>query len=325
MTKSSKKSESSWEKITKIALGGALAVLVLFLALVWPTITAEVKGVPIVVAGPPGQAEALKNNLQKAGDTFALSTANNREEAVSLIKQREAFGAIVLGSQPEVLTASANGPVAGQVVGALATQIQATLAAAQPTAPKVTVTDVVPLAEGDERGLAFASAVLPLALGGLLGGAIVSMHVTGVRRKLAALAAFSLLAGLVMAWAMQGWLNLIPGNYLVNSFALALAILATSAFVAGMHAVLGKKGIGLSVVTIMLVANPLSGASLPSQFLLEPWGTVGQYFTPGAGLTLLKDVAYFPGASITLPALVLTAWALLGMGLVAAKTKKSHA
>ena len=68
----------------------------------------------------------------------------------------------------------------------------------------------------------------------------------------------------------------------------------------------------------MLVANPISAAALPWQFLPEPWGLVGQWFQPGAGATLLRDLSYFPEASsIGFAVSVLAVWAVVSLALVA--------
>ena len=49
-------------------------------------------------------------------------------------------------------------------------------------------------------------------------------------------------------------------------------------------------------MTFILFAVPLASAATPVEFLLEPWGAVGQWFPPGAGATLLRELSYFPAA-----------------------------
>ena len=118
------------------------------------------------------------------------------------IQTRDVYGAIVLGDNPEVLTASANGAAVsadpepdrrqlqtpGQRAGAAAVQqaIAAGHAPAGTTAPTITVkvTDVVPLASTDARGLGLHASSFPLVLGGLLGGILISLLVAGSWRRL---------------------------------------------------------------------------------------------------------------------------------------------
>ena len=60
----------------------------------------------------------------KAKGVFEVTTVADRAAAVDLIKTRDVYGAIVLGDQPEVLTASANGAAVSQLLGQLAGQLQ---------------------------------------------------------------------------------------------------------------------------------------------------------------------------------------------------------
>ena len=63
----------------------------------------------------------------------------------------------------------------------------------------------------------------------------------------------------------------------------------------------------------VLVGNPLSAATQPLQFMVGPWGAIGQWFVPGASVTLLRDLSYFPDANATFPWLVLAGWAAVGV------------
>ncbi|MDP3208435.1 MAG: hypothetical protein Q8M65_04735, partial [Rhodoglobus sp.] len=73
--------------------------------------------------------------------------------------------------------------------------------------------------------------------------------------------------------------------------------------------------LGLGALLFLLFANPLSAAAQPVEFLAAPWGAIGQWFPPGAAVTLLRDLSYFPRADTMLPWLVLGGWAVLGLVL----------
>jgi hypothetical protein len=88
---------------------------------------------------------------------------------------------------------------------------------------------------------------------------------------------------------------------------------AIAAPITGFVALMGRPGIARGVVTFLLVANPISAAAIPVEFLAEPWGAIGQWFPPGAAATLLRDLSYFPVADATFPWLVLAAWAAGGI------------
>jgi hypothetical protein len=269
---------------------------------------------------------ALRDGIDEhAPGAFDVTPVDDRAAAVDAIEHREAYGAIVLGQQPEVLTSSAASPVAAQALNGIAGQLQAMLqqaAAAQATggspAPAITVavTDVVPLADSDARGAGLASAVLPLVIGGLLGGVLATLAIPGRMRRLAALAAYAVLAGVTVAGILQGWLGVLQGAYLLNASAIALAMFAIAGSVAGLAAVIGRPGLAIGAVTLVLFAVPLASAAAPVEFLPAPWGAVGQWFPPGAGANLLRDLSYFPDAAVAFPWLVLAGWAVAGVGLL---------
>ncbi len=321
-----------WGRTLALAVGAAAIVVVVLLAFLWPTITSSVKDLPLAIAGDPAQVTAVEKALDKAADgAFAVTRVSSREAAVQKIRTRDVDGAIVLGDQPEVLTASANGAAVTQlltqVAGKLQEQANAQAAAAvqqaiaagkapagtQPPAITVKVTDVVPLASTDARGLGLAAASFPLVLGGMLGGVLISLLIAGSRRRLLAVAAYSVVAGLAVTGVLQGWFGILQGSFGLNSLAVGLSMFAIAAFIVGLNALIGSAGIAVGAVLTVLVGNPLSAATQPMQFIAAPWGAIGQWFVPGASVSLLRDLSYFPDANPAFPWLVLAGWALVGV------------
>jgi hypothetical protein len=320
-----------WGRAIGVAVGAALLVAVIVLAFMWPAITSKVKDFPIAVAGPSERVTAFTGALdQNAAGRFDVTEAAGRDAAVQSIEEREVYGAVILGQAPEVLMASANGAVTSQLMSQIASQLQQqvnaivaqqTAAAQQAGAPApepivVTVTDVVPLASTDERGTGLAAAAFPMVLGGMLGGIVVSLLVVGVWRRLVALTAYAIIAGAGLAAIMQGWFGVLQGDYLANSLAIALSLFATGATIVGMTALIGPPGVAVGAIITLLIGNPISAAAQPVEFLPEPWGAIGQWFVPGASITLLRDLSYFPGADATMPWLVLAGWALGSVALM---------
>ena len=310
-----------WRRLLIAGVGLAAVVSIIVIAFLWPTITSSVKSLPIGVVGPSEVTSQLEDALdEKSPGTFEFIDAGDRAEAVDLIESRAVYGAIVLGDSPEVLTASAGSPVVSQLLGSLAPALQGQLnaaAAAQgiPLASPivVTVTDVVPLASTDPRGAGLTSASFPLVLGGMLGGIAISIAVVGVWRRVTAVLVYAAVAGLGLAGIMQGWFGALQGDYLVNAAAIALALLSISGVIVGFVSLLGRPGIAVGPIVYLLIANPISAAAQPPEFLAQPWGAVGQWFPPGAAATLLRDLSYFPSASTAFPWLVLGVWAVGGL------------
>lgn len=312
-----------WGRVIGVGIALAAVVAVIVLAFSWPGVTSEPKGLPLVVVGPDAQVTALEGALDERSEgLFEVTVADDRDAAVAAIEHRDAYGAIVLGDEPEVLTASAGSPLVAQQLTAFASALQGQLQAAvaaqvpdgvTPPTVTVTVTDVVPLAEADPRGAGLVSAAFPVVLGGMLGGILVSVALVGVVRRLVALGVYVVAAGLTIAGIMQGWFGVLQGEYLLNAGVIAAGLLAIGAPIVGFAALIGRPGIALGPVIFLLIANPISSAAQPQEFLPEPWGDVGQWFPPGAGATLLRDASYFPAADTTFPWLVLATWAAAGI------------
>ena len=326
---------------------GALIVAVIVMAFVWPTATAQAQNLPVGISGPEDAVAAIEDVLAEQDPSpVALESVDSRDDAVQRIQTRELYGAILLGDEPEVLLASAASPAAAQALRGMATQLQTRIddtvqealtaqltgivaalqsgqvpqlpagaAGSTPEVPTVTVTDVVPLADGDPTGAGIGASLFPLVLGGMLGGILLTLLVQGAIRRLVGLVVFGVAAGALIVLVMQTWFGVLAGDWLLNTAVVATSVSATGAVVIGMAALIGPPGIGVAAVVTMLIANPIAAAAIPVQFLPEPWGAVGQWFIPGASATLLRTSSYFAEASTTTQWLILAAWILGGVAL----------
>lgn len=295
-----------------LAVGAAAIVGLVLLAFTWPAVTSEPRDLPVAVAGPEVAVAQITGVVAaQAGDTIAPARVTDRAAAVDAIEHREAYGAIVLGSAPgdalEVLIASAANPQVAQMLQAMAAQM------GQRTGAAVTVTDVVPFDGADPRGAKMSAAAFPLVLGGMAGAVIISVAIATALPRVAALAAYAVAAGLLLAGILHSWFGGLHGSYWVNAAAVGLTVVAISAPIVGLRSLLGMPGIGVGAVLMMLIANPISAATMPVEFLVGPWGAVGQWFPPGAGATLLRELSYFPDANTAFPWTVLAMWAAAGV------------
>ena len=323
-----------WRVVAQLTLAVTLGVSIIVLAFTWTSVTAQPQNIPISISGPAPQVAAASAAVADGADgRVVLTPVDSRDDAVDLIESRDSLGAVVLGEKPEVLIASAASPAVAQLLTGLAAQLQAGAnaqaqaeAGANASVITVAVTDVVPLASTDERGSGIAASAFPLVIAGFIGGLVIALLVRGASRRLVAVAAYSVVVGTALALILQPWLGILQGSLGVTVLALSLFVASMTAFIVGMHSTLGRPGLPVAIVTIMLVANPISAAAVPWQFLPEPWGLVGQWFQPGAGATLLRDLSYFPAASSTGFAwAVLAVWALVGFALVAVGMRERRA
>ncbi|MGW4172134.1 ABC transporter permease [Streptomyces chartreusis] len=287
-----------------------LAALALW-AFAWPAARTAPRDLPLGVAGPAAATARVEQQLGRHEGAFDIHRYADEAAAREAIEDRTVYGAVVVTPQgPELLTASAASPAVAQLLQ----QAVAQQAAAEGT--QVKTVDVVPAPESDQRGAGLTSSVLPLALAGMAAGAAVTL--LGLRgvRAVGALVGVATLIGLVAASIAHSWLGVLTGDWWAEAGVFALTTLAVSGAVAGLAALVGTAGIGITAATIMLIGNPFSGAASAPQMLPEPVGAIGQWLPPGAGTTLLRSVSFFDGSAAIGPALTLTWWAALGLGAV---------
>jgi hypothetical protein len=123
-------------------------------------------------------------------------------------------------------------------------------------------------------------------------------------------------AGLGSAALLKYGLGVVDGSYWELAGVVALVVGAVAAAVAGLGALFGRVGAGLGLAVMILLGNPFSAAPSAPEFLPQPWGELGQLLPPGAGITAARSVAFFDGAALGQPLVVLATWLVAGLALV---------
>ncbi|MFG2245408.1 hypothetical protein [Spirillospora sp. NPDC048823] len=298
-----------------VVAAAALLQLVMIIAFAWPAARVAPRDVPIVVTGPQAATVAERLDRERPG-AFDVLTRPDEAGARAAIADRKAYGAIVATpSGPKVLTASAASPVIAQQLGALAQRPapEGTV----PVSPVPPVQDVVAADSDDPRGAGFGALALPLVMSGLAASVLLAFAIPAAAWRAAGVVLFAGLGGLGVAGIAQGWLSLLPGPYLALAGAMALAILAVTGTLVGLATALGRAGLGIGSLTLLLLGNPLSAAASGPEMLPQPWGDLGQMLPPGAAVSLLRSTAFFDGAGAAGPLAVLVAWAAAGFALLA--------
>jgi hypothetical protein len=289
-----------------------IVVAVAFAAFAWPAARLAPRDLPVGVAGPAQAAQAIERQLtEEHAGAFAVHRYADEAAARAAIEDREVYGAIVATpSGPTVLTASAASPLVAQLLQQAATTPGG--AAAGQAAP-ARVIDVVPADRDDPRGAGLAASLFPMLLAGVLMGVAVSLLSRPGWVQLAALVTGAVLTGLAAVGIAQGWLGILGGSWLVNAGVLSLTMLAIGSTVAGLTALIGRAGLPLGALLMVLVGNPFSGIATAPELLPQPAGQIGQLMPPGAGGNLLRSVAFFDGAGGGGHLTVLLVWAGLGL------------
>ncbi|WP_206325087.1 MULTISPECIES: ABC transporter permease [unclassified Streptomyces] len=297
-------------------MAGAVALLtaivsLLLAAFAWPSVRSSVHDVPIAVAGPAPAVRQFTAVLdRRLPGGFEVTEVADTAAAERLIRDREVYGAIDLGSgtSPQVITASGASIAVAQTLNGIAAALGQTPDSGTAAAAR----DLVPLPADDPRGAGLAAGALPLVMGGLLAALLLTRLVRGSARRVAGALAFAVTGGLAMTAILQFWLGSLDGSAWANSGAIALALAATSLSILGLASLLGSVGFGLGAAAMMLVGNPLSGAATAPEMLPGRSGTLGQLLPPGAGGQLLRSTAFFDGHGAARPVAVLAAWLTLG-------------
>jgi hypothetical protein len=296
-----------------LGLGAALLQALMLIAFAWPAANIAPRDLPLVVSGPQAGNVAERLDSHSPG-AFEISTVTDESAARAALADREAYGAIVTGvGAPQVFVASAASPAVAQQLSQIAARLAGTPAAA--------VEDVIAADLDDPRGSGFGAMVLPLVMAGIAAGALLTLLIPTASARALGVVVFATAAGLLSMLIVQGWLSLLPGSYLQLAAVAWLACFAVAGFVTGLATAIGRAGLGIAALTMLLIGNPFSAATSAPELLPQPWGAIGQLFPPGAAASLFRSVAYFDGAGAGGPLIVLLAWsaaavALLGVGIV---------
>ncbi|MGW0180693.1 hypothetical protein [Nocardia sp. NPDC003345] len=301
------------QRAVAIGVGAALLQALMLVAFAWPATNIAPRDLPLAVAGP--QAAMVEGRLTGQNpDAFEVVTVADAAAAREAIADREVYGAIVTGNgAPQMLIATGASPAVAQQLTQIGQQLSG--------APAAQVEDVVPGDPDDPRGMGFGTMALPLVMAGIAGGVLLSLLIPTAAGRIVGAITFGIAGGLLSMLVTQTWLSIVPGSYLMLSAVAGLVSFAVAGTVAGLATVIGRAGIGVAALTMLLIGNPFSAATSAPELLPQPWGTVGQLLPPGAAASLIRSVAFFDGAGAQKPLLVLLAWAalalvLLGVGVV---------
>ncbi|MFB7237788.1 ABC transporter permease [Streptomyces sp. NPDC056269] len=276
-------------------------------AFAWPAARTAPRDLPIGVAGPATVATALEQDFARHEGAFEVHRYPDGAAARAAIQDRDVYGAVVVTpGGTELLTASAASPV---VAGLL----REAVTAQAPEGTRIQVTDVVAAPAGDPRGAVLSSSLLPLALAGAAAGVVATLLGLRGGRAAGALAGAAALAGVVGAALAHSWLGALGGNWWAEAGVLGLTVLAIGSTFAGLAALLGKPGLGLGALLMILLGNPFSGVASAPELLPTAVGTLGQWLPPGAAGSALRSVSSFDGAAAGGPLLVLALWAVAGL------------
>lgn len=309
-----------WRQLLIVAIVLPVIVTLAILAFAWPTARLRPRDVPVgVVATAPASVQLVRALSAAQPGAFDLHLYADEHAAAAAIRQRDIYGAVVVGpARIEVLDASAAGPAVAGLLRTVGRKLDAAAAAAGGAPIEYTTTDVVPLSTHDPKGVVFSSALLPITICSIILASVVGLVVRfrPAWRQLVALGAVAAVAGLGVYLITQVWLGALPHQAVADWAALALMILALATSTAGLIALMGAGGLGLAAALFVFVGNPFSGVTSAPQLLPDAVERLGQWLPPGAGANLLRSTAYFDGHAAASHVAVLIAWVVAGAAAI---------
>jgi hypothetical protein len=260
---------------------------------------------PIAVVG-----NQLSTRIQHAlGDSATVQTAPDTAAANQALKHRDVVGALssqgASGLSFEV--AGANGPSTTNAAQSLVT------AYAHGAGKTVHVTDAVPLAHYDSRGLAG----FYVAFGVTLSGFALAQSVLGLsnllrlRHRFWLMAGFSVIAGVVAATLAGPVLGAVPAPFIPLAVTLALLAAAGAFATKLLGSYFGSVGIPAATLLLLTVGNSTSGATVGADLLPSVAHDISGILPPGAAVRAITDLSYFGGAHAVVPLLTLAAWSVV--------------
>ncbi|MEU6090161.1 ABC transporter permease [Streptomyces sp. NPDC047085] len=329
-----------------MAVALPLVISLAVMAYAWPAARIAPRDLPVGIVGTSTASQGAVEGLahSKPGG-FDFRLYPDEASARSAVRERDVYGAfVVTPGSLTVLEATAASPAVAQLLGEAGRQLaaHASEAAAEraaasahgtsarskgskagkaraekPAQIRVRTVDVVRISADDPRGVVFSSALLPLTMCSIMIALVVTMSLR-LRpvARLMALIVMSGAAALGVYAVAEGFLGALPHEHLATWASLALTILAISATTAGVVALVGSAGLGLSAALMVFVGNPFSGSTSAPELLPKAVDDIGQWLPPGAGASLVRGTAYFHGNDSAGHIAVLTLWSVLGLAAV---------
>jgi hypothetical protein len=295
---------TSFRIVARPVLGGLVLVFAFTALYVTAFHSPRPRGLDVGVVGSPQEATRVQRALdQRASGAFDVRRYDGERQARTALLDTDVRG-VVAGHR--ILVARAFGVVPTQTVAQ---------ALAGATGAPVQVQDLRPLPPGDRNGLAALFTIVGTLIPSLVFGALLSVlgRRLPARARWSAVVAYSLLAGVVVAFNADVLIGALDGHFAGIALATGLLALAVSATAHGLGHLGGPVGVVLAILALLLLGLSSSGGAVTYEFEPGFYRAVSQLLPPGVALTALRNIAYFDWAATLVPLLVLCAWATAGL------------
>ncbi|WP_229399756.1 hypothetical protein [Micromonospora okii] len=318
-----------WLPRTAALLVGTLALAAAFIAAYVGALHQPTpRDVPVGVVFGDQRAEAVLAAVRGRTDAIEAVEYDDAAAADDGLLTRDVYG--VLTSTPQgglrLAAASASAPAATELIEQVLGQ-----AAREANLP-LEVTDEVPVAAGDPRGLVPFYLAVGYVLGGYLASTALGLKTGTAPRSLAraglriaALAAYAVVLGVVGALIVGPVLDVYDHDVPAVAAVGALVVFAAGMVAAAVQGWLGLLGTGLVILLLVVLGNPGSGGVYAPEFLPGWLRGMHRWNVPGLATDLIKSAVYFDRRSVRWPLGALALWTVLGVvGLLTATLFRSR-
>ncbi|GAB3945784.1 hypothetical protein [Micromonospora vulcania] len=281
------------------------------------------RDVPVGVAAGDQRAQAVLAAVRDRTNKIKAIEYDDPGAADDGLTSREVYA--VLGSAPDgglvLTTATASAPAASELI------VQVLTPAAQQAQVPLRVTDQVPVADADPRGLVPFYLAIGFVLGGYLASTALGLALGTTPRSLrraglriGALAAHSVALGIIGAVIVGPVLDVWHHDLPALAATGMLAAFAAAMVAAAIQGWLGVLGTGLVILLLVVLGNPGSGGIYAPEFLPTWLRGMHRWNVPGLSTDLIKSAVYFDRRSVGWPVAGLALWAVLGLAALIAAT-----
>ncbi|MET3808055.1 hypothetical protein ABIB25_005082 [Nakamurella sp. UYEF19] len=255
------------------------------------------------------------------GTPLQAVTVADRATAEQQIRDGELSAALVINSQgtaDALLTSSGGGVSVASAVTSVVTQVEAS------QNRTLTTTDLVPLQNGDGRGLTGFYLVIGWIVGGYLMAALLGVS-AGARPatprrayfRLAAIVPYAIVSGFAGALIVDQVLGALTGHFMALWWVGALLVASAATVTLGFQVLFGVIGIGVTVLVFVILGNPSAGGAYQTTLLPPFWRKISNGLPNGAGTDAVRRIVYLGSQGVTGHLVVIAIYVIAGT-LVAA-------
>nr|WP_235632341.1 SNG1 family protein [Mycolicibacterium rutilum] len=263
----------------------------------------------VAVAGPEQLVDSLRGQ-----DALRVNAVGDAGAARDQVLQRDADTAFAVDPAGVLTVYVAGG--GGRSVAVAAENVGEAVAAQ--AGLRAVVEDVAPASAGDPSGTVEFYAVIFLSIGASVGATILGRFMGTVRRpatlllRTLTLAGYSaVLAGGVTLY-VDGVLGALVGHTWQVFGALWLYSMAVGGAITGVAAALGTTASLILTGFLVIIGNAAAAGPVGRPLLSGFYATFSGIVPQGAGVSLLRSIAYFGGNGAQTPAVTLVLWGAAG-------------